>query len=124
MEVAEYQRQICLPNVPKFSTALLSLVDKHPEQEVKVSSPVFLASSRYSILAAACAEHLDAPRPLVPYPTPESPSTSLINYSSTSEWFGAQTHAYSVGPWSIASLFRPPCDRGQGGCRKCLAKGP
>ncbi|EPT03591.1 hypothetical protein FOMPIDRAFT_1046630 [Fomitopsis schrenkii] len=36
MEVAEYQRHICLPNVPKFSAALLSLSDKHPEQEVKL----------------------------------------------------------------------------------------
>ena len=41
MEVAEYQRQICLPNVPKFSSALLSLADKHTEEELKVGFLLF-----------------------------------------------------------------------------------
>ncbi|KZT72556.1 hypothetical protein DAEQUDRAFT_704985 [Daedalea quercina L-15889] len=36
IEVAEFQRQICLPNVPKFSAALMSLAAGNSEQDAKL----------------------------------------------------------------------------------------
>lgn len=35
-DVPEFQRQLATPNVPKFSTALISLVDKQYDRELKV----------------------------------------------------------------------------------------
>ncbi|PCH41467.1 hypothetical protein WOLCODRAFT_89291 [Wolfiporia cocos MD-104 SS10] len=36
MDAAEFQRQLCVPNVPKFSTALVALAEKHAEPELKL----------------------------------------------------------------------------------------
>ena len=37
MDIPEFQRQISTPNVPKFSTALVSLIDRREEELVKGS---------------------------------------------------------------------------------------
>lgn len=36
LDVAEFQRLLCTPNVPKASAALISIAEKHREQELKV----------------------------------------------------------------------------------------
>ncbi|KAI0089115.1 rRNA processing/ribosome biogenesis-domain-containing protein [Irpex rosettiformis] len=36
--ISEFQRQVAMPNVPKFSTALLTIVDKNDDTELKVLS--------------------------------------------------------------------------------------
>lgn len=38
MDIPEYQRQVCTPNVPKFSTAIVTLGEKTSDLELKVSA--------------------------------------------------------------------------------------
>lgn len=37
MDVPEFQRQLCTPNVPKFANALVALAEKEANPEVYVS---------------------------------------------------------------------------------------
>lgn len=36
MDVPEFQRQLCLPNVPKFVNALITLVEKETSMDLTV----------------------------------------------------------------------------------------
>jgi hypothetical protein len=37
LSIPEFQRQVATPNVPKFTAALVALVDKNVDEELKVS---------------------------------------------------------------------------------------
>lgn len=39
-DVPEFQRQLVIPNVPKFSLVLIALADKHGDRDVKVRSEI------------------------------------------------------------------------------------
>jgi len=36
-DISEFHRQVCIPNVVKFTTAILSLADSNGDPELKVS---------------------------------------------------------------------------------------
>ncbi|KAH7911569.1 rRNA processing/ribosome biogenesis-domain-containing protein [Hygrophoropsis aurantiaca] len=73
LDVPEFQRQLAMPNVPKFSTVLVSLADKHSNLEVKVLSirtlttlvPLFPTSHRSltSALSSICLRILNGSAP-------------------------------------------------------------
>ncbi|KAG7449000.1 uncharacterized protein BT62DRAFT_979095 [Guyanagaster necrorhizus] len=85
MDVSEFQRQVCLPNVTKFTAATIALCDGEPELEFKVLLLNTLARvvplypnahrSSHSALSGLCLKYLNGSAPL---PT----SVTLLRSSS------------------------------------------
>ncbi|TFK43691.1 rRNA processing/ribosome biogenesis-domain-containing protein [Crucibulum laeve] len=73
IEVSEFQRQVSTPNVPKFSSALISLAEKYSDLELKVACletltkliPLYPTTNRssHSALSALCLRFLNGSAP-------------------------------------------------------------
>ncbi|PBL02302.1 hypothetical protein ARMGADRAFT_1042114 [Armillaria gallica] len=77
MDVSEFQRQVCLPNVTKFTQTIIALCDGEPDVEFKILLLNTLARiiplypnahrSSHSALSSLCLQYLNGSAPL---PTP------------------------------------------------------
>ena len=54
MDVPEFQRQLCIPNVPKFGNALIAVAEKETNTEVSVS--------RFQVILSLLADEFIASR--------------------------------------------------------------
>ncbi|TFY69413.1 hypothetical protein EVJ58_g426 [Rhodofomes roseus] len=103
MEVAEFQRQICLPNVPKFSAALIPLADKHTDADIKLLAlntlthlvPLFptLHRSLHLSLSSAALNYLNGS---TPRPTPAPLTTAASQLYSILHVTGGKVGAANV----------------------------
>ncbi|KAK0231019.1 rRNA processing/ribosome biogenesis-domain-containing protein [Armillaria fumosa] len=74
MDVSEFQRQVCLPNVTKFTQTIIALCDGEPDVEFKVLLLNTLARiiplypnahrSSHSVLSSLCLQYLNGSAPL------------------------------------------------------------
>ncbi|KAH9844088.1 rRNA processing/ribosome biogenesis-domain-containing protein [Rhodofomes roseus] len=103
MDVAEFQRQICLPNVPKFSAALIPLADKHTDADIKLLAlntlthlvPLFptLHRSLHLSLSSAALNYLNGS---TPRPTPAPLTTAASQLYSILHVTGGKVGAANV----------------------------
>ena len=68
---AEFQRQVAIPIVPKVSSAILAIAEKHNDQDIKVSSRHLTGTTRSlpAGLVHTCAGTISAAISLAPQST-------------------------------------------------------
>lgn len=49
VDLSEFQRQVAIPNVPKFSSALISLAEKQADEELRVGL-IFVAHNSFFLM--------------------------------------------------------------------------
>ena len=73
MDVPEFQRQLCTPNVPKFANALISLAEKEMKTEVYVSVRVQHSDMRgLKPVIGPCGRHTHSYCRFVPLTVPST----------------------------------------------------
>ncbi|CCM05557.1 uncharacterized protein FIBRA_07784 [Fibroporia radiculosa] len=108
VNIAEFQRQLCLPNVPKFSSALIELVQKKPEEDLKLLAlaalthliPLYptLHRSLHSSLSSLALKFLNGSSPR---PTPESLAKGAARLYATLHVTGGKVGAGNIWRTSL-----------------------
>lgn len=100
-DVAEFQRQLSAPNVPKFSLALITVAEKQDNEELKVNLTLSVHLDHpYTLSVASSDYHTLAPCP------------SLSNTTSGSAWI--LVFLYLEVPQRVRS--KPYFQKSSGGC--------
>lgn len=122
VKIPEFQRQVSTPNVPKFSAALIVLVEKHQDEEMKVRTHIFGSRRILTLVTGTRHGHLVPPHPFVSHPAPLVTVTAIEHDLEVSERIDAETNATTTTFCCISTLFNASPYGRQGRGRKQLEK--
>lgn len=104
-DVPEFQRQLCIPSVPKFSTTLIFLAEQSEDVSVKVGDSRFSLHLTHARFSVTCNGHIDSPRSDISFSASLTSYQHVHNGIEIPEWLGPKVDASSACRSSVPTIF-------------------